>query len=155
VHRAAVVGPVALADGALRATAIVRMLGQPRAELRRIAKQLLTPRRVLLGQRGLVVASILGAMPREHRFGSTFHLGGLPFEVGAGAAPRFGGIAGQLHAVDGKHWASDQPLPITHRQDRRKDGRDLVSQRLDKVRDGGEVWSRIPACRRTPKFPQG
>ena len=42
------------------------MLGQPRPELCRIAKQSLTLRRVLRGERGLVIASILGPMPREH-----------------------------------------------------------------------------------------
>ena len=48
-------------------------------------------------------------------------------------------VTRQLHAVDRKHLAPDQPLPVADRQHRRKDLRDVVAERADKVRDGGEV----------------
>ncbi|CAB4546514.1 unannotated protein [freshwater metagenome] len=82
-------------------------------------------------------------MPREHCLGRALHLRGVPLEIGARATPMLGRIAGQLHSVDRKHLASDEPLPITHREHGRKDRRDLVPQSADKVRDGGEVRARV------------
>ncbi len=82
---------------------------------------------------------VFGAMPRELCLGRELHLRGVPLEVGTRTTPMLRRIARQLHPVDRKHLAPDQPLPIAHREHGRNDRRDLVSQGADNVRDGGEV----------------
>ena len=49
-------------------------------------------------------------MAFEHGLGRRFELARLTLEVGTGAALGLGGIARQLHAVDGEHLAADQVL---------------------------------------------
>jgi hypothetical protein len=84
-------------------------------------------------------------MPGEHRLGGALHLLRVPLEVGARAAAMFRGVARQLHPIDRKHLASDEPLSITDREHGRKNGRDRIAQGADELRDGGEVRPRVPA----------
>ena len=51
-------------------------------------------------------------------------------------------MARQLHAVDGEHFAADQPLSVAERHDRRNDRRDVLAQRTDDVRDRREARAR-------------
>lgn len=51
------------------------------------------------------------------------------------AAALFAGIAGELHAINGKHVASDQALGITGHQDLAKQGFDLSAEVAHKLGD--------------------
>ncbi len=55
---------------------------------------------------------VLLAMAGEHGLGGGFEFAGLALKVGAGAATRFGGVAGELHAVYGKHLPAYQSLLV-------------------------------------------
>lgn len=121
------------------------MLRQPCAKLGGVGLQTLHAGPVLRRQRRLDGARILCPVSREHRFGGALHLLRLPLEVRAGTTPMLGRITRQLHAVDRKHLASDEPLSIADREHGRKDRRDLIPQPADEVRDGGEVRPRVTA----------
>jgi hypothetical protein len=67
-------------------------------------------------------------MALQHGVCGSFQFGGLPREVGAGAAFGFGGVAGELDAIDGEHLAPNQSLPITEVEYLGEDGCNIVTQ---------------------------
>jgi hypothetical protein len=119
-----VVGAVALARAALGAAAIFGVLRQPLADLRRVALEPLKALRLPGLQVGFDRLGILRAVARE---------------VGPGAALGFRRIARQLHPVDGEHLAPDQSLAVADKQHLREHIGNVLTQRADEVRDGGEV----------------
>lgn len=60
-------------------------------------------------------------------------------KVGAGAARLFGCVAGQLDAVNGRHLASDQTLPVAQVERLGKDASKVVGQRRDKSGERSEA----------------
>lgn len=78
-------------------------------------------------------------MALEHDLSGGFQLVGLVFEVGAGAAFVFAGIAGEFDAINGKHLAPDQALPVTEIEYLAEYGGDVIAQMGNKGGDGGEV----------------
>jgi hypothetical protein len=66
-------------------------------------------------------------MPGDHLLRGGFEFGGLMFEVGAGATAGLGGIAGELHAIDGEHLATEQALAVTDGEDGAEDLGDVVA----------------------------
>ena len=86
-------------------------------------------------------------MAREHRLGGRFELRRLSLEVGSHPASPFGCMARQLHAVDGKHPASDQPRLVADGQDRGEDVRDVVAERADERDERHDVRRPRPAER--------
>ena len=137
--RALVVRAIALAQTARRATAIRRMRREPRAQLLCIAGEPCDPRGGLGGDIGLELQRVGCPVPVEHCLRGLLQFLGALRELGARPAPVLRRITRQFHAIDRKHLAPDQPLPVADRQHRRKDLRDVVAERADKVRDGGEV----------------
>jgi hypothetical protein len=104
---------VALADAAFAAFAVFGVGGEPLAELGGIGLQAGDALGFFLPPVGFDRLVVFFAMAFEHDAGGGFELGGLVFEVGAGAALLFAGVAGQLDAVDGEHLASNQSLTVT------------------------------------------
>lgn len=78
-------------------------------------------------------------MALQHRFGGSLQLVRLLSKLGAGAAPGFGGIAGQFDPIDGEHLPADQVLLVAQVQHLGKDLADLIPQSADETGDGGEV----------------
>ena len=83
--------------------------------------------------------AVFFAVAFEHDTGGGLKLGVRVFEVGAGAALLFAGVAGQLDAVDGEHLAPDQSLPVAQVEDLGEDAGDVIGKGRDKPGDGGEV----------------
>ena len=137
--RGLVVCAVALSDCAFAALALFSVIGEPLPHFGRIVLQA-GDALVLLGlEAGFVGTPIFFAVPFEHDLGRRFELGCLPLEIGVCAALRLGGVAGQLHAVDGEHLAPDQSLFVADEKYLGEDAGDLVTQCRNKAGDGGEV----------------
>ena len=134
-----VVGAVALAERAFAAFAVVRVGSQPLTDLGGITVQAGDALSFFLLEVGLDGALVFLAMPFEHDFGGGFQFAGLVFEVGSCAAFGFGGVAGQLDAVDGEHLSSDQALSVADEEYLGEDAGDVVTQGSDQSGDGGEV----------------
>ena len=62
-----------------------------------------------------------------------------PGKVGAGATFLLAGVARQLDAVDGKHFASDQALPVAQGENLSEEPGDFVTQAADESGNGGPV----------------
>jgi len=84
-------------------------------------------------------ALVCFTMPRQHELRCGFQFACLSFKVGTGTASRFGGIARQFHAINGKHFAPDQALLVAQAEYLTEDAGDVVTQCLDKPGKGGEV----------------
>jgi hypothetical protein len=63
-----------------------------------------------------VVAGVARLVLFDHTRDGGFDLRGFALEVGAAAALGLGGVAGELHAVDGEHVAADETLAVAHHE---------------------------------------
>jgi hypothetical protein len=79
----------------------------------------------------------------EHGLGGGLKLGRLTLEVGARAALGLAGIRGQLDAVDGKHLAADEALPVAQVEHLAEQTGDVVGQPRDEGGNGSEMRRRI------------
>jgi len=147
--RTLIVRAITLADAALCAASILGMCSQPLANLRGIAFEAFDPPRRFRRGIGLCRGGIRRTMPLHHPRRRRFELLRLSREIGARATPVLGRIARQLHAIDREHFAPDQTLLITHRQDSGKHARDIGAQGADELRDRREVRRLVPAARST------
>ena len=75
----------------------------------------------------------------DHALQGRFHRRCLSLEIGAAAALCLGGVRRQLHAVDGKEHAPDQPLAVAHQQCLGEERAGLIALTADEMGDGGEV----------------
>ena len=69
-----------------------------------------------LDEVGFSWQAVVLAVAFEHLLGGGFEFVSLMGEVGPRAALGFGGVAGQLDAVDGEHVPADQALPMAEKQ---------------------------------------
>ena len=86
-------------------------------------------------------------MPLQHDMRGRFEFLRMAHELSTGAAALLRRMALQCHAIDRKHLAADQPLPITDRDHRREHVRGLVADRTDELRDRRAVRRLIAAQR--------
>jgi hypothetical protein len=75
----------------------------------------------------------------EHLLRRCFEFVGLMREIGPRAAPGFGGLTRQLDAIDGEHFPTDQPLPVTQVQHLRKASGDFLIEAGNEGGERGEV----------------
>ena len=78
------------------------MVSQPLADLSSIGLQAGDALGFFGLEVGLNGTPVFFTMPLEHDTGSGFELGGLALEAGTGATLGLGGVARQLHAINGK-----------------------------------------------------
>ena len=142
---ALVVSAMALADRTFHPTSILWMLGQPTANLCRVAVPPFDALDFLRPQSGLDRLLVFFAMARNHFPCCSFELGGLPREVCPRSTPALRRVVRQLHPINGEHLAADQALPIANRQDRSEYQRDVLAHAADEVGDGGEMRAAIAA----------
>src|SRR5437773_5529722 len=90
-------------------------------------------------QRFLVPRRVGVAVTAHQMLNRTFHLRDLLLEVPPGAAPLLGGIARQLHPIDGEHLSPDQPQLVTHQEHVPEHGDDLPVERRNEICDRREV----------------
>ena len=68
-------------------------------------------------------------------------------EVGAGTALMLGGVRGKLDAVDGEHFAADQPLPVAEVENAGKERGDLSGKAADECGECREVRNAVTGQR--------
>ena len=136
---AVVVGAVALANFTFAALAVVGVGGEPLTEFGGLVPVAGEALGVLVGQVGFDREGVVGAVAFEHLLGGLFELGGVLLEVGAGTAPGLAGVAGEFDAVDGKHLAADEALPVTEPEDLAEDVGDGLVAAGDEGGEGCEV----------------
>jgi hypothetical protein len=100
-----------------------------------------------LGEVGLSWQAVVLAVAGEHLLGGGFELVGLMGEVSPGATLGFGGVAGQLDAIDGEHFPADQALPVAEVKHLGKELGDLLVETGDEGGQRGEVGGAIAAER--------
>ena len=133
------VGAIAFAEGAFAALSVLRVGSQPLAKLSGFPIQACGALPGFLGEVGFVGQAVVLAVAFEHLLGGGFEFVGLVGEVSAGAAFGFGGVAGQLDAVDGEHFAADQALPVAEVEDLGKEFGNFFVKAGDEGGERGEV----------------
>jgi hypothetical protein len=120
-------------------------LGQPLTDAPGLALQLLDAPGLPGMQARLRIIHIGMPVAREHALHGGLHLLRLVLELGARAAALLGGVAGQLHAVDGKHLAPDQTLRVADQEHLLEHFANQLVQARDEGGDGGEVRAGVAA----------
>ncbi len=129
------------------AFAIFAVPGKPGANLCSLARQAFAR----AGRPGFfspgLRRGIGGTVAMHHGFDGGFHFCRLSREVSPCAALGLGGIGGQLDAIDGKQFASDQPLSITDDEHLSKQLGDCVAEFANKGGNRCEVGAAITRYR--------
>ena len=115
------------------------MSGEPLPQLGGIGLQALEALGFFLRQAGFEGQAICFTMALEHDLSGGFQFVGLVFEVGAGAALLFAGITGQFDAINSKHLAPDQALPVAQIENLAENVSDVIGETGNKSRNGSEV----------------
>src|SRR5450759_1138243 len=126
--RGFIVGAIAFTDCSFAAFAVLRMVSHPLPYLSGIGLQAGDALGFFGFDLRLDGALVFCAMPFEHDLCCRFQFSSLTFKVSTSAALGLGGIARQLHTINGKHLAPDQTLLVADEEYLGEDAGDVVTK---------------------------